>query len=108
MSKHTKVEYQILAGWATINYNVNSLHQFCAWLISDNNFKSNEIREDYTIIKEVFYKARYVRKEEIITQLNIISEMLNKFCRKGISCGLLTSEEVESLLKKYGFRYSRH
>jgi predicted AlkP superfamily pyrophosphatase or phosphodiesterase len=104
MSKHNKTEYKVLAGNATRYYEVDTLHDFLAWLVDIKHFKHEDIQEDYDLIKEIFDCARHVRKEEKLTNIHVISKCLENEYKNAIKHKLVTEDEINDILHNYGIQ----
>lgn len=84
MSRHSKLEYQILAGWATLDYGITALDCFLEWLVNVKNINLADIDNDREIIEKVFYEARNLREEEFISSICLSSEFLSGQCEKAM------------------------
>lgn len=101
------IMYQVYAGWATLDYGISTFHDFCVWLMHKQNLKSKDIREDYNLIKQAFNNARNTRKEDCKSSIRFIAEYLDNACYSAIKHDLLTENEINDILKKYGLKYVR-
>ena len=104
MSERSKTEYQVLAGQATKYYEAYTFHDFLAWLVDIKHFKHEDVQEDYELIKEIFDRARQIRREEKLSNIHIISKYLENECNNAINHKLVTDKEVNDILHNYGIK----
>jgi hypothetical protein len=105
MSKHSKTEYQILAGWATNDCGIYDFDHFCEYLIREHHINSEDVREDWDLIKSVFLEVRKCRTEEKLNAIKFWAKSLSDNISYTLRHELLTERDVDSILQEYGLMY---
>lgn len=102
MSRHSETEYQVLAGWATLDYGITTVDEFCEWSIREKHINPTDIREDRDLVSNVFHDARNLRKEELVNSISFLSEFLSQQCEKAIRLDLLDRDSVANIMSAQG------
>jgi len=102
MSMHSKTEYQVLAGWATLDYGITTVDEFCEWMMRVKHINPSDIIEDRDLVTKVFHDARNLRKEELVNSIIFLSDFLSKQCEKAIMLDLLDKDTVAKIMSAQG------